>query len=69
MRLDEAMASSTAIKNVINGKLVPAKSGKTYDVFDPSTGKVYASAPLSGPEDVDLALKAASTASAVLIFK
>ncbi len=56
------MATTAPINNVINGKLVPAKSGNTYDVFDPSTGKVYASAPLSGPEDVDTALKAASTA-------
>ena len=50
------------ITNVINGKLVAAASGATYDVFDPSTGQVYASAPLSGPEDVDRAFKAASTA-------
>ena len=54
--------SSPKIANVINGKLVPANSGKTYDVYDPSTGQVYASAPLSGPEDVDEALKAAQTA-------
>ncbi|WP_344770699.1 gamma-aminobutyraldehyde dehydrogenase [Aeromicrobium panaciterrae] len=50
------------ITNVINGKQVAARSGRTYDVIDPSTGQVYASAPLSGPEDVDAALKAAETA-------
>ena len=54
--------SEPTINNVINGKLVAARSGSTYDVFDPSTGRVYALAPLSGPEDVDAALKAASTA-------
>jgi len=51
-----------AINNVINGELVPATSGTTYDVIDPSTGAVYASAPLSGAEDVDLAFKSAATA-------
>src|SRR4051812_23905155 len=50
------------ITNVINGALVPAVSGATYDVIDPSTGQVYASAPLSGAEDVDRAFGAAATA-------
>jgi betaine-aldehyde dehydrogenase len=51
-----------AITNVINGELVPAGSGATYDVTDPSTGAVYASAPLSSPDDVDRAARAAATA-------
>jgi betaine-aldehyde dehydrogenase len=51
-----------AITNVIGGELVPAASGATYDVGDPSTGRVYASAPLSGAEDVDRAFGAASAA-------
>ena len=51
-----------AITNVIGGELVPASNGGTYDVIDPSTGQVYASAPLSGAEDVDRAFTAASTA-------
>jgi betaine-aldehyde dehydrogenase len=50
------------ITNVINGELVAAASGATYEVVDPSTGQVYASAPLSGAEDVDRAFGAASTA-------
>jgi betaine-aldehyde dehydrogenase len=50
------------ITNVINGELIPAASGATYDVIDPSTGQVYASAPLSGAEDVDRAFGAAATA-------
>ncbi|AXT85247.1 gamma-aminobutyraldehyde dehydrogenase [Aeromicrobium sp. A1-2] len=51
-----------AITNVINGELVPAASGATYDVIDPSTGQVYAAAPLSGAEDVDRAFRAAGEA-------
>jgi betaine-aldehyde dehydrogenase len=50
------------ITNVINGQLTAAASGATYDVIDPSTGQVYASAPLSGAEDVDRAFGAAATA-------
>jgi len=49
-------------KNVINGELVDAADGGRYDVIDPSTGAVYATAPHSGPEDVDRAFGAAATA-------
>jgi len=49
-------------KNVINGELVDAADGGRYDVIDPSTGEVYATAPHSGPEDVDRAFRAAATA-------
>jgi len=48
--------------NVINGQLVQAANASSYDVVDPSTGQVYASAPLSGPEDVDRAMTAAADA-------
>ncbi len=37
-------------------------SGETYDVIDPTTGEVYASAPMSGAEDVDRAYAAAADA-------
>ena len=49
-------------KNVINGELVDSVSGETYDVIDPTTGEVYASAPMSGAEDLDRAYAAAATA-------
>jgi betaine-aldehyde dehydrogenase len=57
------MADQT-FKNVVNGELVDSASGETYEVIDPSTGEVYARAPLSGPEDVDLAYAAADAAFA-----
>jgi betaine-aldehyde dehydrogenase len=50
------------LKNVIGGELVDAASGATYDVIDPTTGAVYATAPASGSEDVDRAYAAAETA-------
>ena len=49
-------------RNVINGELVDAASGETYDVIDPTTGEVYATAPMSGAEDVDRAYAAADAA-------
>ncbi|MDQ6688395.1 MAG: gamma-aminobutyraldehyde dehydrogenase [Actinomycetota bacterium] len=49
-------------RNVIGGELVDAASGETYDVIDPSTGEVYATAPKSGAEDIDRAFSAAATA-------
>jgi len=52
----------TAFRNVINGQLVDSASGETYDVLDPTTGEVYATAPMSGAEDVDRAYAAAATA-------
>ena len=51
-----------AFKNVINGKLVDSVSGERYDVIDPTTGEVYATAPMSGAEDVDRAYAAADEA-------
>jgi len=48
--------------NFVDGKQVDAADGSTYDVIDPVTGAVYATAPLSGEEDVDRAVRAAETA-------
>src|SRR5688500_7588307 len=55
------MADQT-FQNFVNGEYVDAASGETYDVLDPSTGEVYARAPLSGTEDVDRAYAAADAA-------
>ncbi|HEX5861605.1 MAG TPA: aldehyde dehydrogenase family protein, partial [Nocardioides sp.] len=49
-------------QNVVDGKLVDSASGETYDVIDPTTGEVYATAPMSGPEDLDRAYAAADRA-------
>ena len=56
------MTGHQTFQNVINGKLVDAASGETYDVLDPTTGEVYGRAPMSGAEDVDLAYAAAAQA-------
>jgi betaine-aldehyde dehydrogenase len=48
--------------NYVDGAPVLAKDGRTTPVVDPSTGETYAEAPLSGPEDVDVAFQAAAAA-------
>lgn len=52
----------TTLHNLINGELVDAASGATYDVVNPATGAAYATAPASATEDVDRAMRAADAA-------
>src|SRR4029079_6659680 len=54
--------ADTSFRNVIGGELVGSASGETYDIIDPSTGEVYATAPMSGAEDIDRAYRAAEKA-------
>ena len=51
-----------SFSNFINGNSVPAQSGATSEVINPSTGLAYATAPVSSAADVDQAMKAASGA-------
>ncbi len=51
-----------ALQNFVNGKFADASDGRTSDVIDPSTGEVYAHAPVSGRQDVDAAMQAAANA-------
>ena len=48
---------SQEISNFIHGKRVAAADGQTTDLVDPSTGEVYASAPLSRDADIDAAFQ------------
>ncbi len=47
---------------VIGGQSVDAADGQTFEVLEPATGRVMASAPLGGKEDVDRAVAAARRA-------
>ncbi|MBJ7482212.1 MAG: aldehyde dehydrogenase family protein, partial [Chloroflexi bacterium] len=51
-----------AWKQIINGKSVAAKSGKSISVEDPSTREVLGTVPQSGRADVDAAVAAAAAA-------
>jgi betaine-aldehyde dehydrogenase len=56
------MAMDRVLRNFINGEWVAPVDGRHADLIDPSTGEVFASAPVSGAEDVDRAMRAAATA-------
>jgi len=50
---------TTEITNFINGARVAAADGRTSDLVDPSTGDVFATAPVSGQADLDAAFQSA----------
>jgi betaine-aldehyde dehydrogenase len=50
------------LQNFIDGEYVDAQSGQTAPVIDPSTGEVFAEAPLSGEADVEAAMRSAERA-------
>jgi aldehyde dehydrogenase (NAD+) len=49
-------------KLYINGQFVESVSKKTFDSYNPATGEVLATVYEAGPEDIDLAVKAARKA-------
>ena len=62
MTTPTASAAATATRMVIGGETVDALDGQTFDVVNPATGSVIATAPLGGREDVDRAVAAAQKA-------
>src|SRR5687767_12980262 len=50
------------LQNYIGGRWVAARTDRYLDVYNPAAGEVIARTPLSGPEDVDAAVNAASRA-------
>ncbi len=48
-----------ALQNYVDGKWIDAQDGGRFDVFDPSTGEIIATAPDSQPADVERAIDAA----------
>jgi len=55
-------AGQRVLRNFVDGQSVDTRSGRTSPLIDPSTGDVFASAPVSGAADVDLAMAAAARA-------
>src|SRR6188508_2840193 len=56
--------SPTAARMVIGGDTVEAAEGRTFDVVNPADGRVMATAPQGGAEDVERAVAAATAAFA-----
>ncbi len=52
----------TAFKMMIGGESVDAADGQTFEITNPATGRVIATAPLGGKADVDRAVEAAQRA-------
>ncbi|MGH2994202.1 MAG: aldehyde dehydrogenase family protein, partial [Solirubrobacterales bacterium] len=50
------------LDNYVNGQWAPAAGDDALDDIDPATGDVTARVPLSGPDDVDAAVRAAREA-------
>jgi betaine-aldehyde dehydrogenase len=57
-----ASSAPTATRMIIGGEPVEAADGQTFEVVNPATGKVIATAPQGGPADVDRAVEAARLA-------
>src|SRR5688572_14092503 len=55
-------AAPTVARMLIGGEPADAADGKTFDVTDPASGSVIATAPLGGRADVDRAVSAARKA-------
>ena len=60
--MPDTSSAHIELTNLVGGERRPAASGRTSQLVDPSTGEAYATAPVSGPEDVEAALQAASSA-------
>ncbi len=56
------MTSKSVLHNFIDGAAAEPADGRYADLIDPTTGEVFASAPISGQADVDRAMSAAATA-------
>jgi betaine-aldehyde dehydrogenase len=52
--------STRKLYNVVGGERRDAADGRTMELVDPSTGQVFAEAPLSGQADIDAACQAAA---------
>ena len=63
-RLSSAASTFLAGKHqlLIDGKWCDAKSGKSFDVFDPATGQAIAAVAEADAADIDEAVKAARRA-------
>jgi betaine-aldehyde dehydrogenase len=57
-----ASTGVSKLKMVIGGRSVDAADGGTFEIVNPATGAVIATAPMGGREDVDRAVAAAQTA-------
>ncbi len=53
---------TTALQNFVGGEFVETREGKSSELVNPTTGEVFATAPVSGENDIDAAYQVAATA-------
>jgi betaine-aldehyde dehydrogenase len=56
------VGAGQVLANFVGGRYVTTQEDRTSEIVDPSTGEAYLRAPVSGPADVDAALRAAAAA-------
>ncbi|MDQ0192329.1 CoA-acylating methylmalonate-semialdehyde dehydrogenase [Paenibacillus wynnii] len=56
------ITNAVRVKNYVNGDWVESSSGRDEEVINPATGEVIAYVPISGREELDAAVEAASAA-------
>ncbi|MEO8208351.1 MAG: aldehyde dehydrogenase family protein [Chloroflexota bacterium] len=62
MTVEQTTSGISALKMMIGGQSVDSADGQTFEIVNPATGAVIATAPLGGKHDVDLAVAAAQKA-------
>ena len=62
MTVEQTASAVSALKMMIGGQSVDAADGQTFEIVNPATGSVIATAPLGGKHDVDIAVAAAQKA-------
>ncbi len=62
MTVEQTASGISALKMMIGGQSVDAADGQTFEIVNPATGAVIATAPLGGKHDVDIAVAAAQKA-------
>ena len=63
MSVRVGFVATLELSNFVGGAHTTAVTGEVSELVDPSTGEAYGHAPVSGPADVDAALRAAAAAA------
>ncbi|TDO33982.1 betaine-aldehyde dehydrogenase [Kribbella sp. VKM Ac-2527] len=56
------MSAKRTVRNFVDGEFRDAADGRTTDLVNPATSEAFGTAPLSGPAEVDTAMRAAAKA-------
>jgi len=60
--LEVLVSATPELQNIVGGVPTSTVDGRRSEVIDPTTGAAYTTAPISGAQDVDMAVRAAAAA-------